>query len=580
MEQGCRWLSDYIGEDYKTWSVKDAKDPLKLPTRVYIESPTGTGKTSFIIDNLWPYAAQLGRNILYISNRTALEVQTKLKMLGLEDVHGVLDNTDLSEAKTFRYPNSAGEVTVINYQAVFSLMKYLGGSNPFYYVVLDESHFFYEDSMFNSRTYLIFDRMLRQFSQSVLVFMSATLDDYVEVYEKEQEKYLLVHPQGILHKAMSKSDVRRYRNLFRKDVYNPIFYFEDTEIVKRINETPPNEKWLIFVSSKQRGISLRKNLQQATKRTVRFLSAEKKSSALWKQVVETSCFKAKILITTTVLDNGINIKDPMVKHVVLPFCDRVEFMQMLGRRRLQGEEKLAVYVKIPTIQSINAQRRQIKRKLAAISEVNQVENELRGIKEAMKLAISAHSMEYVESYKEIERKLWEKKTEILQRYWTRGDQSINTLFYIDYSRCLAPNPFAYRKLLLLKAFYEQFADNSRDFDCCQQQVLSWLNIPTNRTEHLSVKSATTLPVLLRTYTDIPIAEDEQEKFYQAFQLLYRSHCIQFFEKDSDDLKAALSVRKGTTQRKGAMNRQLKKIGQPYKVVKRDKYWIVQEIPSD
>lgn len=41
-----RWISDGIGEDYKAWSIIEERDSI---SRVYIESPTGTGKTTCLL---------------------------------------------------------------------------------------------------------------------------------------------------------------------------------------------------------------------------------------------------------------------------------------------------------------------------------------------------------------------------------------------------------------------------------------------------------------------------------------------------------------------------------------------------
>ena len=51
-------------------------------------------------------------------------------------------------------------------------------------------------------------------------------------------------------------------------------------------------------------------------------------------------FNCDVLITTSVLDNGVNIKDPDVKNIVLITDDEVEFKQMLGRKRFLAEDEV------------------------------------------------------------------------------------------------------------------------------------------------------------------------------------------------------------------------------------------------
>ena len=67
----CRWISDGIGTDYTQWACKDEQIRFASASRVFIESPTGTGKTTFILKTLMPFARENGRNILYLGNRTA-----------------------------------------------------------------------------------------------------------------------------------------------------------------------------------------------------------------------------------------------------------------------------------------------------------------------------------------------------------------------------------------------------------------------------------------------------------------------------------------------------------------------------
>lgn len=76
-----RWLVNGIQEDYKNWLPRGVERHQKA-SRIFIESPTGTGKSSFVLDKLFPFAAEKNYNILYLANRSALNQQIKMRQLG------------------------------------------------------------------------------------------------------------------------------------------------------------------------------------------------------------------------------------------------------------------------------------------------------------------------------------------------------------------------------------------------------------------------------------------------------------------------------------------------------------------
>lgn len=92
---------------------------------------------------------------------------------------------------------------------------------------------------------------------------------------------------------------------------------------------------------------MKKEIKERVKCSARFLAADGKNSKLWKQLVEDSSFEERVLIVTKVLDNGANIEDEAVKHIVLPFCTRVDLIQMLGRKRMIENQEISVYAAIP-----------------------------------------------------------------------------------------------------------------------------------------------------------------------------------------------------------------------------------------
>lgn len=113
-----------------------------------------------------------------------------------------------------------------------------------------------------------------------------------------------------------------------------------------------------------------------------------------------------MLITTKVLDNGVNISDEGVRHIVIPFCDQTEFMQMLGRRRTDEGERVYLYVEVPTIQKVNTLRHGVETKRNAIN----------GVKRCAP----------------------NKRNALLAKMWEAGRKDINSLFYINETGNLTP----------------------------------------------------------------------------------------------------------------------------------------------
>ncbi len=96
-----RYVSDVIGDQYLEWE----KDPAKP---VLISSPTGSGKTSFVLKKLLPHAISQNKCIVYLSNRKMLHEQFSSEVE--EELHRLLSvDGELSE-------NQKGYIIPLTYQ--------------------------------------------------------------------------------------------------------------------------------------------------------------------------------------------------------------------------------------------------------------------------------------------------------------------------------------------------------------------------------------------------------------------------------------------------------------------------------
>ena len=334
------FLSEIIGNEFVQWEGD---------TQVLIHAPTGMGKTTFVVKTLLPYAVHKDREILYLSNRSILHQQLVQELCSMYDIpYSIMADEKVAEFRG---------ITLTTYQTLQTYLREQKAENfgKFFYVVLDEIHYLMSDSLFNAQIQYLYQWM-SQNTFRVRIAISATIEEvlpYLNYYDPSW--------QAIGSKNRYRCTFLRYSN---RSVYNALngipeilhcydistkmprmqffIYKKSTEVIEKINEDQSDEKWLMFLSNKE-------NAQQLLEKSIHkaeLLTAEKKQSEAMQKIVKKQKFEEKLLLTTKVLDNGISLKDPKIKNVVLDTIDKTDFLQMLGRRRiLEGEEViLKVYI--------------------------------------------------------------------------------------------------------------------------------------------------------------------------------------------------------------------------------------------
>ena len=529
-----------IEEDYKNWLPRGVERHQKA-SRIFIESPTGTGKSSFILDKLFPFAAESNYNVLYLANRSALNQQIKNALARKLEVKGKIKKDEA----TFYLPGSFCCLTVINYQAISlnptALETFL---NDYAYIVFDEAHFFVEDSLFNAKTGLLLKLVLNESPDAVWIFLSATLDGSEDLLLTAADK---IQPNNLvdanLNKVVFKEHCIVYKNNYQSAVYTPSFFRGIDDLMPVINRTA-GEKWLIFISSIQRGKALQQRIKKETGRKAVFLSSENKADKRWKTLSTEERYDEDVLITTKVLDNGVNISDKGVRHIVIPFCDQTEFMQMLGRRRTDEGERVYLYVEVPTIQKVNTLRHGVETKRNAIN----------GVKRCAP----------------------NKRNALLAKMWEAGRKDINSLFYINEAGDLVPNFLAEKKLKQLSDFYGTLAAHYKEGACYEKTVLTWIKMEDSEPVYLGQIGSEDIIGFLSHWDGEKIQMAEWENFYKEFERLYGQECRNRFPIDSAEYQKAFSVRKAPPRRKSTVNRQMQILGLPYKLNKENNCWVLHK----
>ena len=535
-----RWLVNGIEEDYKNWLPRGVVCRQKA-SRIFIESPTGTGKSSFVLDKLFPFAAENNYNVLYLANRSALNQQIKNALARKLEVKGKIKKDEA----TFYLPGSFCYLTVINYQAIslnpMALKMFL---SDYTYIVFDEAHFFVEDSLFNAKTGLLLKLVLNKSPDAVWIFLSATLDGSEDLLLTAADK---IQPNNLIDANLNKVVFRDhcivYKNNYQSAVYTPSFFRGIDDLMPVINRTA-GEKWLIFISSIQRGKALQQRIKKETGRKAVFLSSENKADKRWKTLSTEERYDEDVLITTKVLDNGVNISDKGVRHIVIPFCDQTEFMQMLGRRRTDEGERVYLYVEVPTIQKVNTLRYGVETKRNAIN----------GVKRCAP----------------------NKRNALLAKMWEAGRKDINSLFYINETGNLTPNFLAEKKLKQLSDFYSTLAAHYKEGACYEKTVLTWIKMEKSEPVYLGQTVSEGIIGFLSHWEGEKIQVVEWENFYKEFERLYNQECRNRFPIDSTEYQKAVSVRKAPPRRKSTVNRQMQILGLAYKLNKENNCWVLHK----
>lgn len=348
------YLINLVEEDYKKWTSKDL---------VFLFSGTGSGKTTFVLQKVSLRYLQEGKKVLYLVPRKILQEQINQDMI------------DIKSQEPDRTAEYNENFVIWTYQSLEESLeddkKRKKISKSFDLVICDEFHYFITDAAFNANTRLSY-RFIFYHIKGLKLFLSATPYDMMKYLEK---KLIFKMPKRNIDinfkrleldiKDTSDDKYRKYDYLYEKKkcknlgkvyIYNlpkdynylDIKYIRDDKEIMEIIKNP-NEKTLIFVSSKKNGKNLDEKINEGSKKKKSiFITAENKNTDTKKDVetiVKTDTFSTQVLITTSVLDVGVNFLDADIKNIVIAASEPVELLQMLGRLRvIQEEQSVSLYI--------------------------------------------------------------------------------------------------------------------------------------------------------------------------------------------------------------------------------------------
>ena len=506
------WVADGLENDFRDWNHHHA---------VLISAQTGRGKNHFIMDKLIPYALETKQEVFVFSNRVALSTQQKKILLKKLSIPLIVTDDKLREQINF------GPITVLNYQSALNFLALhskgipLGGA-PMAgrpgkgYAIFDEAHFFLSDAIFNSDTQRIFAELVKAFSYYTRIYMTATPENivpFIYQYEQANEYRKYITGQDLIDNRHIERQTNKTKSQYRslpKEIplavykfaydYSPyeITFFTNFDfLLEKIRKASTNDKWLLFINSRARQKEIAAMLQggdsaKKKQEVTCFDSTKKRDEKIWSSLMNGN-IPGNVLLTTSALDNGVNLTDPGLKNIVIEFEDKISFLQMLGRKRLSEGETVKVYVRSPSPAYVR-----------------------------QRLDSMCNLSSFIQEYKQ-------NNPSFLQRKWKDFHQKYRNLFWVDNDQRLICNEFADSELNFLGQFYTQvlFQMQQTDnvFECDDiypKLVLAWLKqsgevqwVDEDNVHRASIA----LENLLEQHLESGISEVERDTFFQEFRRL-------------------------------------------------------------
>lgn len=300
-------VTECIQQDYMEWQRGDV---------IAISAGTGKGKSYFVQQIYSKYVNTFNKKILYLVPRKLLkkQIEEALKKDGICNIDVM---TYQSYEALFRKKLAHNDVKRHSYQ----------------YIVCDEFHYFFNDAGFNDFTDISMELFLSN-EKAITILLSAT-GDVVMSYIKR------FYPQRKIISYELDSD---YSYVTELNCYssNDQLY----EVMDWLVEN--NKKTMIFIQSAKRAYELYQKYESYSN----FVCGER--SEFYQYVDKTKVdnilqkekFDSLFLISTSVLDVGVNIIDKELNNIIIDMHDINVLKQCLGRKRLvDDEDNVALAVK-------------------------------------------------------------------------------------------------------------------------------------------------------------------------------------------------------------------------------------------
>lgn len=264
------FLKDQLASVWQFWRPERA---------IFLVSPTGSGKTTFITDEMVEEILKNpNQHLILVSNRIALDVAIKRKISQKTGFYTHFNDAALHEMSAFK------NITIVSYQQLKNHMKFSEKSfSTVSHVVFDEAHYFASDATFSSGNGALLERIPHVFKNAVRIYITATPAQVLTHISASEcnsfansrwQKQWETHHNSIISGHLHYTQIiNNTKNVFEKTFWDsatpsPILYmmhpdfswinlhfFQSAKEIETLLDTK-NKKSLYFVSNKAQGQEL------------------------------------------------------------------------------------------------------------------------------------------------------------------------------------------------------------------------------------------------------------------------------------------------------------------------------------
>ena len=281
--------------------MPNSKDILtwKQNSIITITAGTGTGKSHFIKHELYSHCKQNDKKILMLLHRVNCkqQFQTEIEQNNKTDI-----------------------ITLQTYQSI----EMIGDSynfNEYDYIVCDEFHYFMSDASFNKTTDISLNNIL--YAQNKIIILMSATGYYMKNYINNIKKIKTIN----------------YELPINYNFIDTLTFFDNDSYMETLAQQfiDNGNKAIFFIQSAEKAYKFYKRYKDYsifncsdTNKYSKYIDKEKRDTMLRQEK-----FDCLLLITTTALDAGINIKDTSLTHIVTDVSDIGSLLQCIGRKRVR-----------------------------------------------------------------------------------------------------------------------------------------------------------------------------------------------------------------------------------------------------